>query len=386
MLLGGDSPRSRLLMGTTVSHSTLNRIRRGTYGSVPTESVLKAVAYLAGVPEERVLSAPDASAGRRPDAIFDDWQRAKAKVLNLEIEYAMARDIPIDEAEEELSHVLQMVFDTRVGRPWTPPWQPGDAFDPDDEPWKAEWWATSTPISAADRFEEAGIGTPETLARLRNSNQVIHRVSLGWNSVDDYGGLDGFLKWKRQQQQENTGDITAESSTEPSAAQASENEKAGAAGRRSSNDAQPGPNVRDFMVDDDPSAFGHTVERSVTGRGHGWPKSLGSTTSTSPTSRRAPPPRLPTSSRSSQPSTVDEVTFLIPRLSADFLRTIQPIVAGIPTERLPLALADVMGILARAAAGEAPLTAGVQNITVEGEADIDQTTHPSSALDREHRT
>ncbi|AMS03853.1 immunity repressor [Gordonia phage BaxterFox] len=209
--------------GYEVSHSTLNRIRRGTYGSVPTESVLKAVAYLAGVPEERVLSAPDASSGRRPDVIFDDWQRAKAKVLNLEIEYAMAREIPIDEAEDELSNVLQMVFDTRQGRPWTPPWRPGDAFDSDDEPWKSEWWATSTPISAADRFEEFGMGTPEQLERLRSTNEVIHQVSLGWTLIDRHGGLEEFLKWKRQQ--EETDDITTEPPTEVRTSKAPEGQK-----------------------------------------------------------------------------------------------------------------------------------------------------------------
>ncbi|ALY07679.1 immunity repressor [Gordonia phage Howe] len=217
--------------GYEVSHSTLNRIRRGTYGSVPTEGVLKAIAYLAGVPEERVLSAPDASSGRRPDVIFDDWQRAKAKVLNLEIEYAMARQIPIDEAEDELSHVLQMVYDTRQGRPWTPPWRPGDAFDPDDEPWKSEWWATSTPISAADRFEELGMGTPEQLERLRATNEVIHRVSLGWNSIDRYGGLEEFLKWKHQQQ-EDEDDVTTEPTPAGGASEAPQGEKNGAADRR----------------------------------------------------------------------------------------------------------------------------------------------------------
>lgn len=185
--------------GFDISHSTLNRIRRGTYGSVPTEAVLKAIAHLAEVPEDVVVRATDASSGRRPEAIFDDWQRARAKSLNLELEYAILRDIPVDAAERELSDVLQMIRDAKMGRPWTPPWNPGPAFGPDDEPWKSEWWAVDEPMSAADRFEELGIGTPERIDRLRASGEVVHRIGLGWTDIDKHGGLEGFVAWKNSQ-------------------------------------------------------------------------------------------------------------------------------------------------------------------------------------------
>lgn len=80
---------------------------------------------------------------RTPELVFEDWQLARARVLNLTLEYAHARKISFQAAEEELPHVLQMASDVQLGtgRPWTPPWNPGPEFREGESPWKREWWA-----------------------------------------------------------------------------------------------------------------------------------------------------------------------------------------------------------------------------------------------------
>lgn len=75
------------------------------------------------------------------EAIFNDWQTARNRMLNLTLEYAATRKIPFQVAEQELLDVLQMAIDVRSGRPWTPPWNPGAEFREGEEPWKAEWWS-----------------------------------------------------------------------------------------------------------------------------------------------------------------------------------------------------------------------------------------------------
>ncbi|MDP7729551.1 hypothetical protein [Mycobacterium sp. TY813] len=94
----------------------------------------------------------DAIASRQPrwssfrsrsfEEIFNEWMVARARLLNLELEYAIGRKIDPDDAANELVEVLQMVDDNRsgTGRPWTPPWNPGPEFRDGEEPWKAEWW------------------------------------------------------------------------------------------------------------------------------------------------------------------------------------------------------------------------------------------------------
>lgn len=94
----------------------------------------------------------DAPASRQPrwssfrsrsfEEIFNEWMVARARLLNLELEYAIGRKIDPDDAANELVEVLQMVDDNRsgTGRPWTPPWDPGPEFRDGEEPWKAEWW------------------------------------------------------------------------------------------------------------------------------------------------------------------------------------------------------------------------------------------------------
>ncbi|MEH3135919.1 MAG: hypothetical protein PGN30_13075 [Mycolicibacterium neoaurum] len=80
---------------------------------------------------------------RPPEAIFDDWQAARNRMLNVVLEYAATRGIPFQEAEEELADVQQMASDVQLGtgRPWTPPWNPGAEFREGETPWKREWWA-----------------------------------------------------------------------------------------------------------------------------------------------------------------------------------------------------------------------------------------------------
>lgn len=47
--------------GIEVSHATLNRIRNGTYKSMPSDSTIRAIAHLAGVPEIRAFIAAGAT-------------------------------------------------------------------------------------------------------------------------------------------------------------------------------------------------------------------------------------------------------------------------------------------------------------------------------------
>ncbi|WP_131808465.1 hypothetical protein [Mycolicibacterium elephantis] len=92
---------------------------------------------------------------RTPGTIFDDWHRTRNRLMNLTLEYAHARGIRFEAAEDELPHVLQMATDIQLGtgRPWTPPWDPGPDFLPDEQPWKAEFWQTRR---AVDGIYELG--------------------------------------------------------------------------------------------------------------------------------------------------------------------------------------------------------------------------------------
>lgn len=54
--------------GYDVSHTTLNRIRSGTYNGAPTATTIKAIAHLAGVSEERAFAAAGQDQPRAPFA------------------------------------------------------------------------------------------------------------------------------------------------------------------------------------------------------------------------------------------------------------------------------------------------------------------------------
>lgn len=73
---------------------------------------------------------------------------------------------------------------------------------------------------------------------------------------------------------------------------------------------------------------------------------------------------------------VESLTLVVPQVTADYLRTVRPIASRIPPEKLPIALAECLRILARAAAGiDEPATDVRQYNVVSGDADIAQTVH-----------
>ncbi|PSR63953.1 hypothetical protein C8259_08865 [Nocardia nova] len=129
--------------GYEVSHATLNRIRRGTYTSTPTDQTLKAIAFLAGVDPKVAFAALAAQneATRHTAELYYQWARLQLQSRRLTHEYAHAREISVDEAEDELAEIFEMDEDRRQGRPWTPPWDPGPEYSEDDTPWLRSWWS-----------------------------------------------------------------------------------------------------------------------------------------------------------------------------------------------------------------------------------------------------
>jgi transcriptional regulator with XRE-family HTH domain len=137
--------------GFEVSHSTLNKIRKGTYESEPSVATLRAIAHLARVPEDKLLASikdPQGIADAEAERVFVEWLNSWNRVQNQVLAYARLRTIPFEDAEAELHDVKSMFEDGQHGgkRPWTPPWNPGPQFRPGEEPWKREWWATSKQV------------------------------------------------------------------------------------------------------------------------------------------------------------------------------------------------------------------------------------------------
>ncbi|NEW33792.1 hypothetical protein GV791_14635 [Nocardia cyriacigeorgica] len=128
--------------GYEVSHATLNRIRRGTYTSTPTDQTLHAIAFLAGVDPQVAFSALAAQHEdtRRTADLYFRWARLQLESRRLTHEYAHAREITTEAAERELAEILEMDEDRRQGRPWTPPWDPGPEYGEGDTPWLRDWW------------------------------------------------------------------------------------------------------------------------------------------------------------------------------------------------------------------------------------------------------
>ncbi|MGA5467144.1 hypothetical protein [Mycobacterium sp. NPDC050041] len=118
--------------GYDISHSTINRIRRGDYSSEPTTSVLKAIAHLAGEPESAVFAAAAARTrewGEYEDA-FDEWHAARERLLLLTDRYARLRGITPNAAARELEDMAQQMVEFRMGRAgWYPPWDPEAAIE-----------------------------------------------------------------------------------------------------------------------------------------------------------------------------------------------------------------------------------------------------------------
>lgn len=66
-----------------------------------------------------------------------------------------------------------------------------------------------------------------------------------------------------------------------------------------------------------------------------------------------------------------EVHTLLPEMAAHFLRTIQPVMDQIPEDQLPLALAAILDVAGRAAAGMEPVPSVGQVNIVAGDATVE---------------
>lgn len=138
--------------GFTLSHATINRLRRGDIGETITEATLGALASLSGLSVEAVRTAAATQAGvtQNPEALFREYARLSGELIRVTFDYSRARGIDMKQAQEELEELQAMAYQLKDGRPWTPPWAPlGDAFGSDDTPWIERWW--STPAAARYR-------------------------------------------------------------------------------------------------------------------------------------------------------------------------------------------------------------------------------------------
>lgn len=120
--------------GFDVSRSTLNRIRKGNYASIPTTATLQAIAHLARVSEAEVFSAAiyddDDSDWPELEKAFEDWYEARARILAITTRYARLRGVAIAEASRELNQMAAQYEDAMAGRSgWYPPWD----SDPDPD-------------------------------------------------------------------------------------------------------------------------------------------------------------------------------------------------------------------------------------------------------------
>lgn len=150
--------------------------------------------------EERAfVAAFDEAHPRRPDpalgvdedgnwlpveTTFENWLRARNQLSARVLHYARARGISFKAAEEELPHVQQMAADVanETGRPWTPPWDPGEEFDEDEEPWKAEFWsyteAVPSPYGGEGYIYQ--VGTTYDLAEARSNREKSTHAARVW--------------------------------------------------------------------------------------------------------------------------------------------------------------------------------------------------------------
>lgn len=119
--------------GFRVSHSTLNRIRRGNYHSEVTTHTLKAIAHLAREPYDAVFAAASQKSDgnwAELEKTFFEWSAAVERVTNFTVRYARLRGITVAEASEELNDMAQQFEDFRAGRAsWYPPWDPATDED-----------------------------------------------------------------------------------------------------------------------------------------------------------------------------------------------------------------------------------------------------------------
>ncbi|MFE2995059.1 hypothetical protein ACFXG4_08610 [Nocardia sp. NPDC059246] len=132
--------------GFEVSHATLNRVRRGTYGSTPTAATIEAIAHLAGVPSEAAFAAATTEAqleSRRTEqrlvelATQADDAEAYARAAD-----GYTEDDDISEILEALDDLLDAVYDL---------------------------------ARSAQRIAAAGVGGPGKLAELKSQRRKTAR-------------------------------------------------------------------------------------------------------------------------------------------------------------------------------------------------------------------
>lgn len=90
--------------GFTLSHGTVNRLRRGDKGDV-SHATIDALAHISGVDREAVLRAAN-QAGRPAQRIAGEYIRTAADALRLVVEYAEARDVDTATARDELNGIV----------------------------------------------------------------------------------------------------------------------------------------------------------------------------------------------------------------------------------------------------------------------------------------
>lgn len=189
--------------GFDVSHSTLNKIRKGTYTSEPSVATLRAIAHLARVAEEKVIYSVKDPKGVEDAAVeraFVEWLNAWYKAQNQILAYARLRGIRFEDAEEELQDVKRMFEDAQHGgkRPWTPPWNPGPQFDEDEEPWKSEFWsyteAVPSPFGGEGHIYQ--IGLTYDLAKARANREKSEHADRVWEEDKERQAVEYYQSLK----------------------------------------------------------------------------------------------------------------------------------------------------------------------------------------------
>ena len=112
--------------GHEISHSTVNRIRKGDYPSAPTAGILRAIAFLALEPEEDVFAAaPDTSNWAELESLVAEFLVAHERTRIIVGRYARLRGLVPEAAEAELLSIAPQRNDFfHNHRNWTPPWDP----------------------------------------------------------------------------------------------------------------------------------------------------------------------------------------------------------------------------------------------------------------------
>lgn len=142
--------------GFTLSHATVNRLRRGEIGTI-SQPTIEAVAHLAGLDADlvRTIAVKQQGAGQSPEMLAREYTRVNAELHRVVFDYADARGIDVGDAIDELDEVRVMAAQLKDGRPWTPPWEPlPDEFLPGDQPWIEAWWTPAASAAYRRRRDE----------------------------------------------------------------------------------------------------------------------------------------------------------------------------------------------------------------------------------------